>query len=408
MVVEALRQSLPLKRIMKNIYLKSRKEDSLMRRHPWVFSGAISKMEGDIQEGDTVRVLASNGFFLGIGHYANSSIAVRIISFDDIEIDENFWIAKLQNAFEVRQSADLTDNSSTNMYRLVHAEGDGMPGLIIDIYNKTAVIQAHSLGMHLQKELLCEALQKVLGTRIESVYDKSAETLGKIKNYDVSNDYLIGNQGQSQVCLENSCSFQIDWETGQKTGFFIDQRDNRALLGRYAKGKKILNVFCYTGAFSIYALQHGAQLVHSLDSSAKALEITEENVKIGGFAAEKHQCIKADAIEYLKNMDQEYDIIILDPPAFAKRLDARHAAVQAYKRINVQALKQLRKGGLLFTFSCSQAVDAELFKHTLTAAAIETQRNVRILHKMRQPADHPVSMFHPEGEYLKGLVLRID
>jgi 23S rRNA (cytosine1962-C5)-methyltransferase len=355
-----------------------------------------------------VNVFASSGKFLGCGHVADGSIAVRIISFENIEIDHEFWRKKLQKALDVRKDCGIANNPSTSMYRLVHGEGDGLPGLIIDMYGSTAVIQAHSLGMHLNIDQISKALQEILGSKLKAIYDKSSETLSKIKDAETVNGFIYGEASGVEICTENDCKFNIDYVHGQKTGFFIDQRDNRALLGEYAKGKKVLNVFCYTGGFSIYALKHGALEVHSLDSSAKALELTDENVRLGGFDIDKHRSIKADAVEYLKTMEQEYDIIVLDPPAFAKRMDARHAAVQAYKRINVQAMRQLKPGGLLFTFSCSQAVDAELFRHTMTAAAIEAQREVRILHKMRQPADHPVNIFHPEGEYLKGLVLRLD
>jgi 23S rRNA (cytosine1962-C5)-methyltransferase len=390
------------------VFLKSGKEESLLRRHPWVFSGAISHAEGRLVEGDLVNVFASSGKFLGCGHVADGSIAVRIISFENIEIDHEFWRKKLQKALDVRKDCGIANNPSTSMYRLVHGEGDGLPGLIIDMYGSTAVIQAHSLGMHLNIDQISKALQEILGSKLKAIYDKSSETLSKIKDAETVNGFIYGEASGVEICTENDCKFNIDYVHGQKTGFFIDQRDNRALLGEYAKGKKVLNVFCYTGGFSIYALKHGALEVHSLDSSAKALELTDENVRLGGFDIDKHRSIKADAVEYLKTMEQEYDIIVLDPPAFAKRMDARHAAVQAYKRINVQAMRQLKPGGLLFTFSCSQAVDAELFRHTMTAAAIEAQREVRILHKMRQPADHPVNIFHPEGEYLKGLVLRLD
>ncbi len=389
------------------IILKPGKDHSLKRFHPWVFSGAIKQINGKVASGDIVEVTTDQGKYLGTGHYAEGSIAVRIFSFEGYEDSVAFWKKKLNAAFNLRKNLGLTGNASSNIYRLVHAEGDGLPGLIIDIYGSTAVIQSHSLGMHKIKPFLVEALQEIYGSSLTAIYDKSAEKLQKNSPDFIYDGYLMGSQ-LDNVCTEYGNKFKIDWEEGQKTGFFIDQRENRKLLGEYSKGKKVLNTFCYTGGFSIFALHEGATLVHSLDSSQKALDLTEENVVINGFSAEQHKVIKADAVDYFKNLEEDYDIIILDPPAFAKHLSARHKAVQGYLRINEAAFRQIKPGGIVFTFSCSQAVDKELFNHTITAAAINAGRKVRILHQLHQPADHPINIFHPEGEYLKGLVLAVD
>jgi 23S rRNA (cytosine1962-C5)-methyltransferase len=389
------------------IVLKPGKDHSLKRFHPWVFSGAIKQINGKVASGDIVEVTNDQGKYLGTGHYAEGSIAVRIFSFEGYEDSAAFWKMKLNAAFLLRKNLGLTGNPSSNIYRLVHAEGDGLPGLIIDIYGATAVIQSHSLGMHKIKPFLVEALQEIYGAALTAVYDKSAEKLQKNSPDFIYDGYLMGSQ-LDNVCAEYGNKFKIDWEEGQKTGFFIDQRENRKLLGEYSKGKKVLNTFCYTGGFSIFALHEGATLVHSLDSSQKALDLTEENVLLNGFTPEQHKVIKADAVDYFKNLEEDYDIIILDPPAFAKHLSARHKAVQGYLRINEAAFRQIKPGGIVFTFSCSQAVDKELFNHTITAAAINAGRKVRILHQLHQPADHPINIFHPEGEYLKGLVLAVD
>ncbi len=389
------------------IVLKPGKEQSILRRHPWVFSGAIKGMTGIPKNGDVVAVHDSSGKWLGLGHYAEGSISVRIFEFEKAELSPSIWKDKIAAAFSARKSLGFTDNAQTNIYRLVHAEGDGMPGLIIDVYNKTAVIQTHSAGMSSVRNELVSALQEVLGDRITSVYDKSAEKLSKNSGVASENTYLLGKK-EDDVCLENGCKFRIDWEEGQKTGFFIDQRENRNLLGALSKGKKVLNTFCYTGGFSVYALKNGASLVHSLDSSQKALDLTEENIRLNDLDSSKHGLIKADAVEYMKNLKEDYDIIVLDPPAFAKHLSARHKAVQGYKRINSAAISQIKKGGIIFTFSCSQAVDKQLFTNTIISSAIETGRNIRILHQLHQPADHPINIYHPEGEYLKGLVLAVD
>lgn len=390
------------------IYLKTKKDQSLRRFHPWVFSGAIKKTEGVVVNGGVVAVYSNRDEFLGLGHYSEGSIAVRVFSFEEMVPDGQFWISKLQKAYETRKSLGLIDNTDTNFYRLVHAEGDGMPGLIIDMYNGTAVIQTHSLGMHHVKADLVEALKAIYGKKLRAVYDKSSETLKKNGGFECDNAYLYGEEQAVMEGIENACRFNVNWITGQKTGFFIDQRDNRELLGKYAKGKKVLNTFCYSGGFSIYALQQGATLVHSLDSSRKALDLTDENVALGNFDASRHASIQADAVEYLKDLPEDYDIIVLDPPAFAKHMSARHKAVQGYKRINANAIRQIKPGGFIFTFSCSQAVDKALFVNTVIAAAIQEKRNVKILHQLHQPADHPINIYHPEGEYLKGLVLQVE
>ena len=389
------------------ITLKTKKDQSLRRFHPWVFSGAIKNTEGVINNGDIVEVQSNRGDFLGLGHFSEGSIAVRVFSFENKAPDAAFWQGKLKSAFEARKSIGLIGNKETTMFRLVHAEGDGLPGLIIDMYDGVAVMQAHSLGMHQQKDLIVEALKELFGKDLKAIYDKSESTLKK--SGAVGTDgYLWGDEPKVCVPEEYRVRYNVDWVTGQKTGFFIDQRENRDLLGKYSKGKKVLNTFCYTGGFSLTALQGGATLVHSLDSSAHALDLVVENVALNGFDAKKHACIKADAVDYLKDLPEDYDIIVLDPPAFAKHLSARHKAVQGYKRINAHAIRQIKPGGMIFTFSCSQAVDKQLFNHTITAAAISAERKVRILHQLHQPADHPVNIFHPESEYLKGLVLLVE
>jgi len=390
--------------VSSRIVLKSGKEHSILRRHPWVFSGAIDRVEGEIHNGDAVEVTDQKGRFLAYGHAAEGSIAVRIFSFEQGELDRGFWKNKVQQAFDLRSKLRIASDTNTTMYRLIHAEGDGMPGLIVDIYGKTAVIQTHSVGMHELRQVLAEILVEV--ARVTSVYNKSAEKLEKNGGQRSQDEYLIGAQ-PDEICLEHGAKYKIDWETGQKTGFFIDQRESRFLLGQLAKGKKVLNTFCYTGGFSICALNGGAVLAHSLDSSQKALDLTEENLKLNGYDPAVHRTIKADAVHYLKNLEEDYDIIVLDPPAFAKHLSARHQAIQAYTRINEAAIRQIKPGGLLFTFSCSQVVDRNLFAGTIMAAAIQAKRNVRILYRLQQPGDHPVSIFHPEGEYLKGLVIEV-
>lgn len=388
------------------LFLQKGKEVSLLRKHHWVFSGALAKKEEGIENGDLVAVYSSKNDFLGIGHYALGSIMVRIISFEERAIDAAFWTEKIRDAHAVREALHLTQQKETTVYRLVHGEGDGLPGLIIDYYNGTAVIQAHHIGMHQQLQGITEALRAVYGKQLKGVYDKSSETLPKAEAVP-SNDWVWG-KAETDLVKEYGASYKIDWEKGQKTGFFIDQRENRKLVASYSKGKKVLNTFCYSGGFSVLALQEGATEVHSVDISQKAIDLTEENVAINTGFKGKHQSIVADVVKYIREIGDDFDLIILDPPAFAKSLKARHNAVQAYKRLNAEALRKIKPGGILFTFSCSQVVDKRLFANTITAAALESKRNVRILHQLSQPADHPINCFHPETEYLKGLVLYVD
>jgi 23S rRNA (cytosine1962-C5)-methyltransferase len=400
----------PLKKsempIYPKIFLHPGKEQSLKRFHPWVFSGAIKSMEEELKDGQTVEVYSSRGNYLATGHYSKGSIAVRVLSFEERNINKDFWVEKFQKAFDFRKNIHLANNPLTNVYRLAFAEGDNLPGLIIDYYNKTAVFQAHSMGMHKASGFIVDALIDVMGDRLEAIYDKSHETL-PVKGSELGKNNYIFNESKPGVVIENGNKFMVDWETGQKTGFFIDQRDNRELLGRYSKDKSVLNTFCYTGGFSVYSLNAGAKMVHSVDSSQKAMDLTEENVTLNKKQA-THQSFTADVFSFLKDIDDKYDIIVLDPPAFAKSRNVTHNAVQGYKRINMQAIKKIRKGGLLFTFSCSQVIPRPLFENTIIAAAIEAGRKARIIHHLSQPADHPVNIFHPEGEYLKGLVLYIE
>ncbi|GHB28403.1 class I SAM-dependent rRNA methyltransferase [Mongoliitalea lutea] len=387
------------------IKLGKGKEISLLRRHHWVFSGAILEKDEALKNGELVQIHSFKGEFLGIGHFQYGSIMVRIISFQEELINAYFWQKRLSDAYQVRKSIGLVNAKETNVYRLVHGEGDGFPGLIIDFYNGTAVIQCHQIGMYKHVKEIANALKTVYGDTLDCVYDKSAETLPK--NIGVENRIVLGEPKTTQV-LEYGCAYEIDWEKGQKTGFFVDQRENRNLLGLYAKGKKVLNTFCYSGGFSVAALKAGATEVHSVDISAKAIELTDKNVALNTGFNGKHASIVADVVKYIREIDLDYDIIVLDPPAFAKNMKARHNAVQAYKRLNAEALKRIQKGGILFTFSCSQVVDKKLFADTVTAAAFEAKRNVRILHYLSQPADHPINLFHTETEYLKGLVLYVE
>lgn len=388
------------------VILQKGKEVSLLRKHHWVFSGAIAKTEDGIATGSLVSVYSSKNEFLGIGHFAQGSIMVRLISFEERPIDADFWVEKLTAAHAVRASLQLTAQEAITVYRLVHGEGDGLPGLIIDYYQGTAVIQAHNLGMHQHLAEIAEGLKTVYGAELKGVYDKSAETLPKTDN-SLGNEWVWG-KAETDLVKEYGATYKIDWEKGQKTGFFIDQRENRKLVASYAKGKKVLNTFCYSGGFSVLALQEGASEVHSVDISQKAIDLTEENVALNSGFSGKHESIVADVVKYIREIGDDFDLIILDPPAFAKSLKARHNAVQAYKRLNAEALRKIKPGGILFTFSCSQVVDKRLFTHTITAAALESKRNVRILHQLSQPADHPINCFHPETEYLKGLVLYVD
>ena len=391
------------------VTIKPKRQESILRRHPWVFSGAIKSIDGKPSAGDWVCVRANKGALLGWGHYSpGTSIAIRLLTFAEDIPNDDWWKAKIIEAVNVRRQLGLLENKENNTCRLIHAEGDGLPGLIADFYSGVLVIQCHTPGMHKEIKLLCAAFSEALGDALFAVYDKSSKSLAKHGGI-ISEDGLVwGKLPENHHAMEHGHKFKIDWEKGQKTGFFIDQRENRNLLAHYSKGKKVLNVFSYTGGFSVYAMKAGATEVHSLDSSARALEICDENVLLNDLPTEGHKCLQEDAIAFLKEDLSEYDIIVLDPPAFAKRATARHAAVQGYKRINLRAIESMKPGSLLFTFSCSQAVDEKLFTNTIIAAAIQSNRTVRILHRLHQPADHPVSAFHPEGSYLKGLVLRVD
>ncbi|MCJ8163571.1 class I SAM-dependent rRNA methyltransferase [Pontibacter sp. E15-1] len=389
------------------LYLAPGKEHSLLRQHPWVFSRAIRKADGEPAEGDVVEVYSSKREFLAMGHYAPGSIAVRIFSFEQTPPDYEFWKRKVQQAYDYRSRLGLTDNPNTDVYRLLYAEGDGASGLIIDVYKDTAVIQTHTVGMYREREHIARALQEIYGDRLRAFYDKSAESLPAKAPVEAENGYLFGTSTGGVVVTENETRFFVDWESGQKTGFFIDQRENRELLAHYVKGKSVLNTFCYTGGFSVYALNAGASLVHSVDVSKKAIELTEKNAALSQ-APDRHEAFAMDTFEFLKGKENLYDVIVLDPPAFAKSQKVRHNALMGYKRLNAEAMKKIKPGGILFTFSCSQVVDKYLFNSTVMAAAIEAGRNIKIMHHLSQPADHPISIFHPEGEYLKGLVLFVE
>ena len=391
----------------KTIYLKKGKEESLKRFHPWIFSGAILRGDDDIAEGDIVRVLSAGGDFLAVGHFQIGSIAVRVLSFRDIEIDDNFWTARLASALEVRRSLGIADNPDNNTYRLVHGEGDNLPGLVIDCYGKTAVMQAHSVGMHVYRNEICEALIKVAGGTIANVYYKSETTLPFKADIEHENGFIYGSMG-SDVAIENGLKFHIDWLKGQKTGFFVDQRENRHLLETYSHGRSVLNMFCYTGGFSVYAMRGGAKLVHSVDSSAKAIELTNANIDLNFAGDKRHEAFCEDAFKFLDANDGKYDLIILDPPAFAKHRAALHNALKGYTRLNVKGFEKIKPGGILFTFSCSQVVTKDNFRNAVFTAAAQAGRKVRILHQLHQPADHPINIYHPEGEYLKGLVLYVE
>ncbi len=399
---------------MIKIILSSGKDQSLRRFHPWVFSGAIKKIKGDAKvevkpkDGEIVEVYDNKDEFLGMGHYQDSSIAVRILSFEKVTPDAEFWHNKILSAFNFRSKIGLFDNELTNCCRLVYGEGDGLPGLIVDYYNGTCVLQCHSIGMHVNKNEIIEALKKVLGDKLVAVFDKSAETLPKKYAEGLKNEYLFGEGTDEQHLIkENGLQFWADWKSGQKTGFFIDQRENRQLLSRYSKGKKVLNAFCYTGGFSVYALHAGAEEVHSVDSSKRAIELTEKNVKMNSFQG-SHRSFAVDVFDFLKNKEGIYDVMIVDPPAFAKHHDVRHNAVMGYKRLNVEAIRQIKPNGILFTFSCSQVIDRPMFEKTILASAIIAGRKVRVLHHLSQAPDHSFNIFHPEGEYLKGLVLFVE
>ncbi len=390
------------------LYIKTGKERSIERHHPWVFSGAIQRTEGELNDGKIVEVLSAKGKHLGFGHYQNGSIVVRLLSFDGKIPDADFYKSRIQSAWNLRKSLGLAVGTETTIFRLVHGEGDFLPGLIIDYYHGNAIIQCHSIGMYCDVDLIKNALISVIGSDLKSVYMKCTGTLPKDFAGYSGDAYLYGAAETPIVAKEHGNQFYIDWIHGQKTGFFIDQRENRLLLGRYSNGKKILNTFCYSGGFSVYALNNNATLVHSLDSSQKAIDLTNQNIQLGKFESSRHQSFVADTMDFIKDLREDYDIIILDPPAFAKHRSAKHNAVQGYKRLNAHAIRQIKPGGIIFTFSCSQVVEKELFTNTIIAAAIEAKRSVRILEQLHQPADHPINANHPEGEYLKGLVIQVD
>ena len=391
----------------KKLYLKPGKEESLKRFHPWVFSGAIAKVEGEPEEGEVVDVYTSKKEFIACGHFQIGSIAVRVLTFRQEEINRDFWKRRLEVALDLRRSLNLVDNPENNTYRLVHGEGDNLPGLIIDVYGQTAVMQAHSAGMHVYRMDIAEALSEVMGDIVKHIYYKSETTLPFKADLGPENGFIKGGSPEN-VALENGLKFHVDWLKGQKTGFFVDQRENRHLLERYSKGRNVLNMFCYTGGFSFYAMRGGANLVHSVDSSAKAIDLTNQNVELNFPGDPRHEAFAEDAFKYLDRMGDQYDLIILDPPAFAKHRDALRNALRGYSKLNAKAFEKIKPGGILFTFSCSQVVDKKDFRNAVFTAAAQSGRSVRILHQLTQPGDHPVNIYHPEGEYLKGLVLYVE
>lgn len=391
----------------KTITLKRGKDSSLRRFHPWVFSGAIQRADDGIEEGEIVRVLTENGEFIAVGHAQIGSIAVRVLSFEDIEINKEFWKERLSSALQARLAIGLADNPQNNTYRLVHGEGDNLPGLVIDCYGQTAVLQAHSVGIHVSRHEIANCLVEVMGNRIKHVYYKSETTLPYKADLGQENGFLIGDSDEN-IATENGLHFHVDWLRGQKTGFFVDQRENRRLLEQYSVGRSVLNMFCYTGGFSVYAMRGGARLVHSVDSSAKAIELTNQNVALNFPDDVRHTAFCDDAFKFLDSNENKYDLIILDPPAFAKHRGALHNALKGYTRLNARGFLSIKKGGIMFTFSCSQAVTKEQFRNAVFTAAAQAGRQVRILHQLHQPADHPINIYHPEGEYLKGLVLYVE
>lgn len=392
------------------ITLKKQKIAAVQRFHPWIFSGAIAQMERPIEDGEIVEVVAPNGQFLAIGYYQDATIAVRVLSFERTEINTAFWAEKLDRAVAVRQRLGLLEAPDTNAFRLIHAEGDGVPGLIIDLYGSTAVVQCHAIGIHKVLDAIGAALMAHEKLGIEAVYSKSQQTLPRDYAQGKADGYIAGEDTGSYQVVENSNVFKVDWQEGQKTGFFLDQRENRALLAQYAAGKRVLNTFCYSGGFSVYALNAGATHVDSVDVSSKAMTLTDQNIALNASIKGTHASHCADVLQYFKALpvEAQYDIVVVDPPAYAKSQKARHNAVQGYKRLNAAAFAHVKPGGLMFTFSCSQVVDAVLFQNTIVAAALEAKRSVRILHRLSQPGDHPTQLFHPEGSYLKGLVLYVE
>lgn len=392
---------------MNKIYLKRGKDESLKRFHPWIFSGAIDRIEGQVEEGEIVEVYTSGNEFIAKGHYQIGSIAVRVLSFNQEDINKEWWVEKIKLAYDVRLAIGVANNPNNNTYRLVHGEGDNLPGLIIDVYGDTAVMQAHSAGMHVERMNIAEAIIGALRGKVKNVYYKSETTLPYKADLFPENGFLIGDS-KVDVAVENGLKFHVDWLRGQKTGFFVDQRDNRSLIEKYSHGKSVLNMFCYTGGFSFYAMRGGAKLVHSVDSSAKAIELTKMNVELNFGNDDRHTAYAEDAFKFLDKMGGNYDVIVLDPPAFAKHRGALKNALQGYKRLNAKAFEKIKKGGVLFTFSCSQVVTKDNFRTAVFSAAAMSGRSVRILHQLTQPADHPVNIYHPEGEYLKGLVLYVE
>ncbi|MBQ2269316.1 MAG: class I SAM-dependent rRNA methyltransferase [Bacteroidaceae bacterium] len=392
---------------LKTIQLRRGKAESLRRFHPWVFSGAIAAQSRDLQEGDLVQVLDDQGNFIAVGHYQIGSIAVRVLSFDRRDIDEAFWVERIGEAYSLRRGLKLAGREDNDVYRLVHGEGDRLPGLVVDVYGATAVMQAHSVGMHVQREVIADAIIRATEGDIQNVYYKSETTLPYKADLGQENGFLRGGS-PANIATENGLKFHIDWLKGQKTGFFVDQRDNRSLLEHYAKGRSVLNMFCYTGGFSVYALRGGATLVHSVDSSSKAIDLTRANAELNFPGDTRHDAFAEDAFRYLQRAGNDYDLIVLDPPAFAKHKEALRNALKGYTRLNAIAFEKIKPGGIVFTFSCSQAVNKDQFRLAVFTAAAQSGRHVRILHQLHQPADHPINIYHPEGEYLKGLVLQVE
>lgn len=392
---------------MNKIILKPGKDRSVFRYHPWIFSGAIAKGEGDLQEGNLVKVYTSDNRYLATGHCQIGSIAVRILTFENETIDYNFWRNRIADAYNMRKAIGLTESPTNNVYRLIHGEGDNLPGLVIDYYAGVAVVQFHSVGMYLERENIAHALLDVMGDKIKAIYDNSEGTLPYKAAIEPHNGYLYG-KADNFIALENGLKFNVDWLEGQKTGFFIDQRENRSLLEKYAQGKNVLNMFCYTGGFSFYAMRGGAHLVHSVDVSARAIELTKRNVELNFPEDSRHEAFAEEAFQFLEKSQNKYDLIVLDPPAFAKHQNVLNNAIQGYKKLNRKGIEIIKPGGIIFTFSCSQVMTKELFRQTVFTAAANTGRRVRILHQLTQPADHPVNIYHPEGEYLKGLVLYVE
>ena len=392
---------------LKTIQLRRGKAESLRRFHPWVFSGAIAAQSRDLQEGDLVQVLDDQDNFIAVGHYQIGSIAVRVLSFDRRDIDEAFWVERIGEAYSLRRGLKLAGREDNDVYRLVHGEGDRLPGLVVDVYGATAVMQAHSVGMHVQREVIADAIIRATEGDIQNVYYKSETTLPYKADLGQENGFLRGGS-PANIATENGLKFHIDWLKGQKTGFFVDQRDNRSLLEHYAKGRSVLNMFCYTGGFSVYALRGGATLVHSVDSSSKAIDLTRANAELNFPGDTRHDAFAEDAFRYLQRAGNDYDLIVLDPPAFAKHKEALRNALKGYTRLNAIAFEKIKPGGIVFTFSCSQAVNKDQFRLAVFTAAAQSGRHVRILHQLHQPADHPINIYHPEGEYLKGLVLQVE